>query len=196
MSAFPSLPALREGKLSLGLRPRCCVAGCTTTSSADRPKMGQVDRSQRRRGFAGSPRHKICASSLDEGPLIDGVCSGSGSSVSPVPPKQRSEQAVWCRAGVLVSLTCWRYAGISMDGQGQPLPLTFKMSRHPSSRCVESCPRFQFVHDLFSRIAPSRPDLLLGQSGRPSDRVKLVFFAKAIDNTEAVSTKVGGSALQ
>ena len=37
--------------------------------------MGQIDRSRRRRGCAGSPRHKICTASLDNAPLIDGfVC--------------------------------------------------------------------------------------------------------------------------
>jgi hypothetical protein len=62
----------RGRELSLGLGPGGCVAGCTTDSSADRSEMGQIDRSRRRRGCAGSLWHKFCTTSLDKGPLLDG----------------------------------------------------------------------------------------------------------------------------
>jgi hypothetical protein len=54
-----TLPALREA-ISLGLGLRGCVAGCTTDSSADGSETGQIDRSRRRGGCAGNPRHRIC----------------------------------------------------------------------------------------------------------------------------------------
>ena len=64
----------RGQPLSTLPRPRaqrmCC--GVHTESSADRSEMGKIDRSRRRRGCAGAPRHKICTASLDNRPLIDG----------------------------------------------------------------------------------------------------------------------------
>ena len=53
------LPAIRRRILSLGLGLRGCVTGCITNSSAGRSELGQIDRSRRRRGCAGSPCHRI-----------------------------------------------------------------------------------------------------------------------------------------
>src|SRR5271157_4080079 len=70
-STLRTLPALREEALPRPRAQRMC-RGVHTESSADRSEMGKIDRSRRRRGCAGAPRHKICTASLDNRPLIDG----------------------------------------------------------------------------------------------------------------------------
>ena len=73
-STLRTLPALREEALPRPRAQRMCC-GVHTESSADRSEMGKIDRSRRRRGCAGAPRHKICTASLDNRPLIDGFVS-------------------------------------------------------------------------------------------------------------------------
>ena len=61
----------RGRAISLSLRLRGCVAGCTTNvrgqvrTEPDRPKPTA-------KGMCGNPLHKICTASLDNLPLIDG----------------------------------------------------------------------------------------------------------------------------
>jgi len=77
-STLRTQPALREEALPRPRAQRMC-RGVHTESSADRSEMGKIDRSRRRRGCAGAPRHKICTASLDTGPLIDASVSSDRS---------------------------------------------------------------------------------------------------------------------